>query len=203
MKIFTRIYPFSGVLSTLIMLPFFGHAQAGQYEVLPDSGAVVYITGGSTLHDWKVSSPDVYDYPRVIEITGSGPFHISDFHFKVAVATMEGGRGATMDKKIKEALKADVFPFIAYSQKEDSVFDPAGTDSGIKLISKGMVSIAGVDRLIEVEVKGVVRNNLLIFEGQKDLLLSDFDIAPPSAMFGQIKTKNEITVHFGFRYKKK
>jgi len=32
--------------------------------------------------------------------------------------------------------------------------------------------------------------------------LSDFDIEPPSAMFGQIQTKDDIVVHFNFIYNK-
>jgi len=68
-------------------------------------------------------------------------------------------------------------------------------------LSTGILSIAGNEQEVEVAVTGqLTAEGQLTFKGSKALKFSDFDIEPPSAMFGQIVCGDEITVHFEFHY---
>jgi hypothetical protein len=56
--------------------------------------------------------------------------------------------------------------------------------------------VAGVTRPVEVEVVYEVRNGALFFKGSKKIKMTQFNVEPPSFMFGTIKTGDEITVSF-------
>ena len=77
--------------------------------------------------------------------------------------------------------------------------DDAGN---FKLISKGILKMAGQEKNVEIEVSGQKTDTGIILKGSKPLKFSEFDIEPPSAMFGQIVCGDDIAVHFEFRYKK-
>jgi polyisoprenoid-binding protein YceI len=62
---------------------------------------------------------------------------------------------------------------------------------------RGKLIIAGVTREIKFEVKGEMLNNGdLKFTGNKSLAMSDYNVEPPTLMFGSITTGNKINISF-------
>ena len=59
-----------------------------------------------------------------------------------------------------------------------------------------MITIAGEQRKLNLSAAIRQSNGTISIKGKKELKLSDFNISPPAAMFGQIETGNEITVVF-------
>lgn len=171
-------------------------AQEGTYTIDKEAPFEVYVSGSSTLHDWKATVGTVSDYPENLSV---GKDAIESFSFKADVASMDGGRGSTMNNKIYKALKSDTYPQITFEQKSPAMIKalPGGQ---FKLTSSGLLSMAGVEKMIDVEVMGTKKDGKLVFQGSKPLKLSEFEIDPPSAMFGQIQTHDDITVHFTFNY---
>jgi len=175
------------VFLVLVSAPLF--AQDVEY-VFAD--VEVKITGTSTLHDWTVEASEVIDYPESLMISSSAG-EIDSFSFRVAVASMDGGRGPSMNNKIYKALLSDDHPYIHYVQTKPAVLAETGDESSL-------ISMAGVSQEYEVEVSVLSEGDQLQFTTARDIQLSDFGIEPPSAMFGQIKTGDDITVHFTFTY---
>lgn len=159
------------------------------------------ITGTSTLHDWKVDINEVIDYPEYLVISEDGTGQIEEFEFMLAVASMDGGRGAAMNNKIYKALKAETHPHISYVQSGPAEYIKT-PDGKLNIKSVGMIKIAGVEVKEEVPIIGVFKESKLSIVGTCPLKMSDFGIEPPSAMFGQIQTDDEIEVHFKLIYKK-
>ncbi len=157
----------------------------------------VSITGTSTLHDWTVKASEVTDYPEAVSLSVTGG-EIRDFAFKVAVVSMDGGRGASMNDKIKKALDAKNHPFITFVQTAASTVDMEVKD----FQTEGDISIAGKTKPYIIKVAFEQDEDVIKLSGQQAISLSDFDIEPPSAMFGQIQTGEEVIVHFVFTYKK-
>lgn len=155
------------------------------------------ISGTSTLHDWKVSAEEVVEYPSQLSLTAEGG-EISDFSFKVAVSSMDGGRGAAMNQKIMKALQADQHPYVSFDLTTPSVVDLT-TDT---FYAEGDISMAGSTKPFSIKVMTTQDAETVSFVSQQALLLSDFGIDPPSAMFGQIQTQDEVIVHFTFVYNK-
>lgn len=171
-------------------------AQEESYTIDKEAPFEMYVSGSSTLHDWKATVGTVKDYPETLAV---GKDAVKNFSFKAEVASMDGGRGSTMNGKIYKALKSDTHPFITFEQQSPATIKalPGGQ---FKLTSTGLLSMAGVEKTVDVEVMGTKKDGKLVFEGSKPLKLSEFEIDPPSAMFGQIQTHDDITVHFTFNY---
>ena len=159
----------------------------------------VSVTGTSTLHDWKATCSGTTGVPEILNITGKNT--IDEFEFKIPVDSMDGGRGATMNNKIRTAFKSAENPFISYRQTEPAVLSKTPEDGSFDFTSKGVLSLAGKDKPVTVLGKGTIKNGLITITVDKELKMTDFEIEPPSAMFGQIKTHDDVVVHFVFHYK--
>jgi len=170
------------------------------YQFPVDSVANVSVSGTSTLHGWKATASTVTDFPQAITINLAAGAQIDSFSFTVAVASLDGGRGASMNAKINKALLADTHPTISYQQTSPASL-VAQEENRFTLSSTGLLSMAGTAKEVQVTVNlQETDTGGLVIKGSKDLKMSDFGITPPSAMFGQIQTDDAITVHFEFVY---
>ena len=197
-----KIYNSSSLLF-ILLLSMTGVDQAiGQAETFSVESVEVLVTGGSTLHDWQATCSEVIEYPATLSLDLQEGGVIEDFTFKVGVHSMDGGRGATMNKKILKALKAETHPYIQFMQNNPSTYPGFGDGGSSAFSVVGMVSVAGVNKEITVDVTATLDGDILTMSGEQAMQLSEYDIEPPTAMFGQIKTKNDISVIFEFKYKK-
>ncbi len=171
---------------------------AQSYNLAADSSKQITVTGTSTLHGWTVTAKEVQDIPTTLVITEQNT--IDSFSFGVVVNSMDGGRGASMNKKITGALQAAEHPIITFQQSEPAAISEIDSDGNFTLTSKGMLKMVGLEKAIEIIVNGKKTDNGLILKGSKPLTFSQFDIEPPSAMFGQIVCGDDIAVNFEFKY---
>lgn len=163
-----------------------------------DSIPEINITGTSTLHNWTVVAGEVTDFPENLSITIEEGQTIDSFAFKVSVASLDGGRGPSMNGKIQKALKATTAPMIVYQQTAPALITQK--EEVWMLQSTGNLTLAGVQKELSVQVLLEKEENQLVFKGSTPLKMSEFGMTPPSAMFGQIQTHDDIAVHFVFRY---
>lgn len=182
-----------------ILLTFYTALSAQSFKLSPDTPYEVSVTGSSSLHDWTATVNKVIDIPPTMTLELAEGAVIKSFGFKAEGKSMDGGRGSTMNNKIYKAVKCDVHPYISYAQAGPAKLKMVEKGQ-YKLVSKGKVSIAGKEKEIEVEVTASLKDGVLTFKGEKPMKLSDFEIEPPSALFGQIETKDDITVHFTVNY---
>ena len=170
--------------------------QSYNYPI--DSLPSISISGTSTLHGWTVTAGEVTDFPSNLTLSLEETQTIDSFSFSVAVMSLDGGRGASMNGKIQTALQATTSPTITYSQSQPAALVKQADQW--TLSSTGTLTMAGKEKAITVDVQLEEQDGTLVFKGSKDLKMSDFEMTPPSAMFGQIQTHDAITVHFEFRY---
>lgn len=166
---------------TLVFLIFFATVSAQDVYTLSNISKLT-INGTSTAHEWTVTANTMQGS---FTMQGSEPKLID---FEVEVADVLSERGATMDKKMHAALKKEAHPKIYFNLNE--VKDD---------ILVGLLNIAGVEKTIKLEnikVAFKLDENIIELTGEKELTLQDFDVVPPTAMFGQIIVGNEITVKF-------
>lgn len=173
---------------------------AQSYALAPDSAIILNITGTSTLHGWTVVANSIQDVPENIDLSGEETQQINHFSFGVVIDSLDGGRGASMNAKIKKALQASEHPIITYQQTDTATFTKVDADGNFKLLSKGILNMVGMEKTIEIEVIGQKTAEGIVLKGSKPLKFSEFDIEPPSAMFGQIVCGDDIAVNFEFRY---
>ncbi len=189
------------ILSSLLFFFSQGIAQSSSLRSTKTDMAKISITGTSTLHEWKVSAGEISGLPEHLALELKEGTSIDHFSFKIKVSSLDGGRGAAMNKKIRNALKATKHPDIIYTQTLPAKIQNLQSDNHFTLTSTGLLQIAGVTKEVIVNVSGQKNSaGKLTFKGSKALKFSDFEIEPPSAMFGQIVCGEDITVHFELAY---
>jgi len=99
-----------------------------------------------------------------------------------------------MDKNTYKALKADDHPDITFVLTAPIKAIQVGTHV---IAAKINLTIAGVTKAIEMPVTAIAAaHGNILFEGSKAIKMSDYGIKPPVALFGTMKTGDEITIKF-------
>lgn len=165
----------------------------------------ISITGTSTLHDWKAAVNEFEGSCQLEDGLNTSPekgLALSTIQLSFKGETIDGGRGPAMNGKIMKALKVTEHPQITFEAAEASITDVSG--KGFTITTTGKLNIAGVDQEITMNLEGSKNDdNSYTFVGSKALKMTDFQITPPSAMFGQIETKDDITINFELQFKAK
>lgn len=169
------------------------------YKLLPSSA--IRISGTSTVSNWVVSSAHVsgmmmFDSRPGATTASRGT--IKEARASVEVESIKSEKGETMDNKMYNALKKDANPLITFTLSDPLVLQAVPG----KLAVKGVVNLAGVTRTIIFDLNVTHADNTFHFQGTKSLKMSDFEIEPPTAMFGQIVAGDEIAVEFDLRFGK-
>lgn len=154
----------------------------------------IQIAGTSTLSDWTVTSREVAGAmtftPSQKGTASFRPGVIRDAKATLQVSSIKSEKGETMDAKMYKALKGESHPEITFVLTTPvQVSGPAG-----KISATGKLEIAGVTRPMTFELDLTCADGNFHLEGSKSLRFSDFEIDPPTAMFGQIVTGDEIAV---------
>ena len=100
-----------------------------------------------------------------------------------------------MDGKMQDALNTKKFPKINYKLISNKIVTE---NSGImKISSTGNLTISDVSRTITVtSICKTFQNENIELAGSFEILMTDFGIEPPTALFGSLKTANKVTVNF-------
>jgi polyisoprenoid-binding protein YceI len=168
-----------------------------------DEGSTMTITGTSTLHDWT---------SKVNEINGDFVFNndiqnkklpksgsiVEQIKMVIPVLSIESPRGSTMDKKTYNALKSEENPNMVFEVKSDnieSIIDKSAEKFLLKVT--GDLTLAGYTKEITIDLEGQkLPSGQLKFLGAYPIDMVEYEIEPPSAMFGQIKTGKDVVIDF-------
>ena len=148
------------------------------------------IDGSSSLHDWTVTA-------NTLEGTvAQNGETVTAVDFSVAVADIVSDRAAAMDSKMYDALKKEEHPKVTFTVKD------ATANMGENQELKGKLNIAGVENEVSVPAKIAQKDGDLHISGEKMIALKDYNIEPPTAMFGSIVVGDDVTVKFDLVFTK-
>ena len=154
------------------------------------------IQGTSSLHDWEMTSNSCKGN---LEYTNQeGSIDLEDITIKVGVTTLKSGK-RVMDKKCYNALKHEDYPNITYRLKKINSISNKGNSKYTASLS-GSLDIAGVVKQVNIDVDIEQKNGVLNIKGSKPLKMTDYDVEPPTALLGTLKTGNEITIVFNLNF---
>ncbi len=156
--------------------------QAQVTYTIDTSNSSIWVEGTSTLRDWKA---EVGNWEGQITVDGSGTIQTVDISLEVA--SLDGGRGPDMNDKIYKALKSSEQPEMTFSGKGTKATGDAS------LAAEGTFSMAGSTQPMVVSATGSLDSKLA---GNIPIKLSDYQIEPPTAMFGTIVTHDDATIVF-------
>ena len=144
-------------------------------------GSLLTISGTSTVHSWTVAA-------NGLRGTMSYADKIKDVSLRVPVADIKSERGAAMDKKMHGALKLEEHPEVLFT------FEEIDNNDGLSI--KGKLTIAGVEKSVDLRSEVSAVGNGYRIRGSKEIVLQDFGMEPPTAMFGQIVVGDKVTVNY-------
>jgi len=179
------------ILSLIIIGFLTSFSVKAQAVYTLDSGSsTILIKGTSSLHDWEANA-ETFEAKFNVQLKEENSIPvINDFILKVEVKSINSGKGV-MNKKIYSALDEDKHPQILFNLAE---ITKVSEDS---ISAKGTLNIAGEDQEITLKVSySIAVDQSLIISGSKKLLMTDFDIKPPKAMLGTLKTGDEVEIVF-------
>lgn len=176
----------------IFLLLGLGYLQAqGTFQL---RSAEITISGTSSLHDWTSSTS---------KITASGDLtvekgvlvDIPSLQLSIPVTSIKSEKGKMMDNKTYTALLSDQYPNITFKLQAVNAIDTNGND--IKIKASGLLTIAGQAKTVQLTATAKSDGNgNFSFSGSKALKMTDFGVAPPTALLGTLKTGDDITVSF-------
>lgn len=162
------------------------------------NGSSLQLDGTSTLHDFtcKTSSIDgtiMVDPAQYASGIKDAKNLITQANITIPVKSIKSGHDG-MDDNMYDALKADKDPTITYQLTGITGAAPSGSE--YQLQTQGVLTVAGVQKPIEMVIYASKADNGIKIHGKENVNMTDFGIDPPSFMFGALKAGNKVTVSF-------
>lgn len=157
------------------------------------------VAGTSSVHDWTATTGAVRITRAQLASQASGsslwdeavkPGTLETFEIAIAAGTLKSGKDG-IDKNMYKALKTTQHADITFRLVRMEAGAAAGALKAI-----GMLSIAGVEREVALELTTQTKDATLVVKGSLPLVMTDYGVKPPSAMLGVIKTNPKVTVTF-------
>jgi polyisoprenoid-binding protein YceI len=152
------------------------------------------ISGTSNMHDWTADVEKVTGTIKA-KVENGKIVDIQDVAISIDAQSLKSSGGSIMNSKMNDALNSKKNPKISFKlTKVDKITENAGS---FRVSAMGVLSIAGANQNVSLEVIGrLLPNGSIEFTGIKKLKMTDFKVEPPTAMFGAMKTGDEVTLTF-------
>lgn len=170
-----------------LMLAAF-NLQAQQKVNLKPSTQEYVVKGTSTLHDWHMTSEEAKGFV-LVGLAENGVPSFSKSEITLLAESLKSGKKG-MDKNAYKALKTDEFESIKF------VLNNCTMESASKGKATANLNIAGFSRDVTFNIEVEKSGNGYTIKGTTDFRLTDFQIDPPTALMGTIKTGDEVTIEF-------
>lgn len=158
------------------------------------SGSKLWVDGTSSKSDFTVHAADV---TGSFEVAGSGA-EASPASGRISVESkkIESGKSTIMDRLMHEALMVEEHATITYELTSAEPGE-ASADGSMTLNTTGKLTLTGTTRDVEMAVKAArAADGTIRFTGSHPLKMSDYGMTPPTAMFGALRTGDDVTIHF-------
>jgi polyisoprenoid-binding protein YceI len=150
------------------------------------------VSGTSSLHDW--SMPSTTATGTLIATEAAGKLDdIKSLTVEMPAESIKSGKKG-MDKKAYEALKTESHKTVKFDLKSAS-------KSGDVWTLTGTFTIAGTTKTVSLKAKETSANGTHGLSGSYSFKLSDYNITPPTALMGTVKTGNDVKITFDVKFK--
>lgn len=186
------------LLAQTIFLFLFIAGTANSQSYKMQSSSDIIVEGTSNIHDWEMEATSK-NGGAVLETDNGKITGIKSLKVTVPAESLKSGKGG-MDKNAYKALKTNKNKNIEFSLEEVKNISAKGDT--YKVSGVGTLNIAGVSKKIPLEFTAKQNGNNLEIKGEKALNMTDFNVEPPTAMMGTVKTGEEVTIKFNSTFTK-
>ncbi len=179
---------------TALLLPV---TAAAQQAPLAFKSAKVTISGTSNVHDWTAASSNVKVARAAVSADAKGPAFwdavvkpgaVETFEVVIPVTSLTSPRSG-LDKNMYKALKADQHKEITFRLVRLAAKPTPGA-----FTATGILRVAGVEKEVALDLTLGRTTQALVVKGTTDLLMTDFNIEPPTALLGTVRSSPKVTI---------
>lgn len=177
-------------------------AQSVTFTV--QDGHEMKIDGTSNVRDWDANvnvingelTLNEFDIANFTELT---PDHFQTLTLRMPVKDIKSDSGR-LTSNMQEYLKKDEHPNITFTLNSIENIEVNGSSATIT--ANGTIGVAGVEKSTTMTVNASLNGETITFSGEQDLLMTDFGIEPPTAVFGSIRARDEIKIIYTLSFVK-
>lgn len=177
------------------------HSAQLSYRILPSSQ--LFLEGTTNINAFTCNCKSVQSSPRLRlemeEREESQSAVFDNAQLKIRTKDIDCGN-RNMNKDLHHTLRADEYPSIGIIIEEASLkngVNLAGESDWRQLTTRALLTVAGTTRTVQLEVKARKTSpEAYRFISRYTIKMTDFNIAPPSAMLGLVKVNDQIEINF-------
>jgi polyisoprenoid-binding protein YceI len=182
-------------LTLIVALPAVAwNARPELLTLQPESK--LWVEGKSSIKSFSCTAADVGAVvdavPNGITQVAAAQKGIRAVRITVPAAKLDCGNG-TMNDHMRKAIKLNDNPVIEFTMAS---YDVTKAAEGVTGTLTGTLRLGGVTKTIVIPATASPENGSLHVIGGYELKMSDFDLTPPSLMFGRIKVRDDLNVKF-------
>lgn len=170
----------------------FSFLNGGYHIIDPE----VVVSGTSTIHDWEVRSTNAKGQ-ATFDIKDRQLKNVSGLTITIPAESLKSGKSG-MDNNTYKALKTKNHPDIIFKLKKVNQIHQTGNLAEVE--ATGDLTVAGETRNVDLQVTCDLQNDQIVIQGMKSLNMTDFNIEPPVALLGTIKTGDAINISFKIKF---
>lgn len=173
-------------------------AQDQDVELTLQEGYEMKIDGDANVRSWDADVKTIeaefimaaFDIDNLSELTAD---HFKTLTLSIPVEDIESDSGR-LTRNLHGYLEKDDHPYITFSLNSIESVEVNGNSAVITAM--GNFNAAGVDHTTEMTVNAEFNGNSVTFSGTQDLLMTSFDIDPPTAVMGTVRARDELKIPY-------
>jgi hypothetical protein len=183
------------LLTLTLALSGLVHITAQNPVLIKDESSVT-ISGTSSLHAWHENAED-FAVNIILTADDVAKPAIKKVSFTCKSASVISDN-SLMTNKTHNALQVKTYPEITFTSDGQSLL--AVNDGRFTSEVTGELFINGIKNYISIPFAGSFSEGKLTVKGFKSLKMSDYEIIPPTAIMGALKTGNDVIISFDLKF---
>lgn len=190
------------LLSTIFLVAGLGLCTSLSAQTVFHAQVVeITLNGTSNLHDWDMKAVNGESEMAIGVDANNKVSSLNRLSFKLPVKNLKSHHSG-MDNNTYKALNADKNPNISFVLTSATVI--AAGNNNYQFNCLGKLTIAGVTRDVTLPASCTYNptDKTFAVNGSKKMNMTDYNVKPPTAIFGTIKTGNPIVIAYNLKFKK-
>ncbi|RKR09362.1 YceI-like domain-containing protein [Flavobacterium sp. 90] len=146
------------------------------------------VAGTSTVHDWVMKSTEGAGTAN-LTVKDSKLAGLNSLTITLPAESLKSNK-TSMDQVAYEALDTETHQTIEY------VLKSAEKINETIWVLTGTYTIAGISKEYKTQVRVTTDNGTFILQGSNQITFGDFEMTPPKAALGVVKTGKDLTLIF-------
>jgi hypothetical protein len=195
-----------GMLILMFAAPLFLRAEPALYSLALTNSSRLWLEGDSSLHKYQSEATvvnmeteialelAVEELRTTILTKAPAPKpQVGVFEVTIPIEKMNGSKMG-LASRLHSTLKYEKYPNIVFTLTSYSYTVNPTIPEQIDITAVGRLAMSGKTNDVTLEMAALMKGDVVVVTGQKDLLMSDFGVKPPKLLM--IKTDDKVVIHW-------